>query len=315
MTKFVASNIYISRYTCNSLSIHSGYDDIVLLTEKLASIISEYAFSKNISVMCAKDFLEFKSSNDDPSLEEILFEIAQQDLSVFSLYYSMFEQAISHAKSNISSCVLSNLLIKQKNNAFPQNYALSIDEGLWPDIIDIMHTSNWKDTLKKNSTFIACNNKDKDDFISLSIKNYDNLVFHEKISNTLDTILNGTYWDYRFIISDALNALNQSYNFISNSPNSNQDDLNIISDFTGNIGKKLSCSRQGANKPMFNFPSDDAKAGEHEEVNCEYHLKINWNDRGIRLLSKDYVRIYFALKFNALHGHKKIKVAYIGKHY
>lgn len=315
MTKFIASNIYISRYTCSSLSVQSGYDDIVLLTEKLASIISEYTYSKNISVMCAKDFLDFKYSNDEPSIEEILFEIAQQDFSLFSLYYSMFEQAISHVKSNISSCVLSNLLTKQQSNAFPQNYALVIDEGLWPDIIDVMHTSNWRDTLKKNSTFIALHNKDKNDFISLSIKNYDNLVFHEKISNTLDTILNGTYWDYKFIISDALNALNQSYNFISNSPNNNQDDLNIISDFTGKIGKKLSCSRQGSNKPMFKFPSDDAKTKEQEEVNCEYHLKINWNDRGVRLLSKDYIRIYFALKFNASHGHKMIKVAYIGKHY
>lgn len=315
MTKFVASNIYICRYTCSSLSTHSGYDDIVSLTNKLAYIVSEYAYSKNISIKCAKDFLEYKDTNDETSLEEVLLEIAQQDLSIFSLYYSMFEQAISHVKSNIPSSVLTNSLTTQKKNSFPRNYALVIDEALWPGIIDDAHTSSWRDTLKKNSTFIALNNKDKDDFISLSIKNYDNLIFHEDISNTLDTIMRGTYKDYKFIISDSLNALNQSYNFISKSPNNNQEDLNIISDYTGKIGKKLSCTRQGANKPMFNFPSDDPKSGDYEEVNCEYHLKINWNDKGIRLSSKDYIRIYFALKFNALCGHKKIKVAYIGKHY
>lgn len=315
MTTFVASNIYICRYTCSSLSIQSDYDDIVSLTEKLAYIISEYSYSKNISVKCAKDFLDFKYSSNILSIEEILFEIAKEDLSIFTLYYAMFEQAISHVKSNISSYALSNLLNKQQNNTFPRNYALTIDESVWPDILEVMHTSNWRDTLKKNSIFIALNNKNKDDFILLSIQNYDNLVFHENISDTLDTILEGTYSDYKFIISDSLNALNQSYHFISKSPNSNQDDLNIISECTGKIGKKLSCTRQGANKPTFYFPSDDSKSEKSEIVNCEYHLKINWNDKGIRLSSKHYIRIYFALKYNDLFGQKKIKIAYIGKHY
>lgn len=315
MSKFTASNIYITRYTCSSLSIESQYDDIVLITQKLTDVILEYTYSKNIHVQCAKDFLEYKSHDDLMSLEEIMFEIAQDDLSFFTLYYSMFEKAISSVKSNIPSSVYEQSLIEPRANTFPRNYSLTIDDILWPGKSEGLHTNNWKDTLKKNALFIAQNSKDKDDFINLSKKNYDNLVFHKDIADTLDSIMQGTYRDYIFIISDSLNALNQCYHFISKLPNKNQEDLNFISAYTANIGKQLACTRQGSKKPMFTFPIDDSKGAESELINCEYHLKINWNDRGERLKSVDFVRIYFALKYDEKSEKKSIKLAYIGKHW
>ncbi|MDE8740380.1 hypothetical protein PZA20_00860 [Pectobacterium polaris] len=315
MSKFTASNIYITRYTCSSLSIGSKYDDIVLITQKLTDVILEYANSKNIHVQCAKDFLEYKPHDDSMSLEEIIFEIAKDDLSFFSHYLSMFEIAISSVLSNIPSSAYEKSLTEPRGNTFPLNYSLTIDDILWPGKSESMHTKNWKDTLKKNSFFIAQNNKNKDDFIKLSEKNYDNLVFHKDIVNTLDTIIKGTYKDYVFIISDSLNALNQCYHFISKDPNKNQEDLNLISAYTANIGKQLACTRQGSKKPMFDFPINDSKGAKSESINCEYHLKINWNDSGKRLESTKLVRVYFALKYDDILERKSIKVAYIGRHW
>ncbi|MCB5321685.1 hypothetical protein LH412_06500 [Yersinia intermedia] len=313
MKKFTASNIYITRYTCSALSIESEYDDIVILTENLTKVVLEYAYSKNIHIQCAKDFLEYTSPDDLLSLEDIIFQIAQEDLSIFSLYYSMFEKAISSIKSNILSSIYEQSLTEPRKNTFPRNFSLTIDGFFWPGKSADIHTHNWKDTLKKNSLFIAQNSKSKDDFINSSIKNYDNLVFHENIADTLDTIMQGTYNDYKFIISDSLNALNQCYHLISKCPNKNQEDLNLISEYTATIGKRLSCTRQGSKKPLFTFPVGDSK--ETESVNCEYHLKINWNDSGIKLTSNNFVRIYFALKYDERSERKNIKVAYIGKHW
>ncbi|MBD8216263.1 hypothetical protein [Erwinia persicina] len=313
MKKFIASRIYITRYTCSSLSVNNTFDDIVALTDTLKSIVSDYSYSRNIHVECAKDFLDYKSPSDVLSLEEIIFQIAQEDLSIFTHYYDMFEKAISNVKSNIASSFYEDSLSGVIPKTFPRLYPLTIDGIPWPGKSIDIHTSNWKDTLKKNSMFIAENNKNKEEFINWSKDNYDNIVFHKDIKDTLDSIIQGTYQDYKFIISDSLNALNQCYHFISKDPNKNQEDLNFISSYTSNIGKQLACTRQGSNKPMFSFPIDDAEG--NELVNCEYHLKINWDDSGRRLQSVNLVRIYFALKFHEPTGRKKIKVASIGKHF
>lgn len=249
------------------------------------------------------------------SLEEIIFQIAEEDLSFFGHYYSLFEKSISSIKSNICSSTYGQLIDKVNIDSFPRNYSLTIDGLLWPGKNESAHTHSWKDTLKKNSIFIAQNSKNKSDFVQKSQNNYDNISFHKDIGETLDTMQQSTYKDCRVIISDSLNTLNQCYHFISKCPNSNQEDLNFISEYTATIGKKLSCTRQGSNKRKFDFPIDDSKDSATESVNCEYHLKINWDDKGIKLTSKNLIRIYFALKYDDKSERKKIKVAYIGKHW
>ncbi|GKW14230.1 hypothetical protein PEC301937_01800 [Pectobacterium carotovorum subsp. carotovorum] len=313
MTNNIASNVYITRHTLGSLCSDNTYDDVIALITKLEYIVKEYKYSKNIHVQCANDILDCKFFGESLSLEDILLEVAKDDWSILTYFYSEFEKAIADIKTNIPSYVYYQIFSKPTTNTFPRDYPLTIDNTLWPQINIATHTCDWKDTLGKNSKFIAQYNKDKDDFIKLSVLNYDNLIFHQDIASTLDSIPKRTYKNFENIISDALNSLNQCYHFISKEPNKNEEDVDFISSYTATIGRKLSCSRQGRNKPVFDFTIKGTN--DTEKINCEYHLKINWDDTGKRLASSEVIRIYFSLKFDNLLGQKKINVAHIGEHY
>ena len=63
------------------------------------------------------------------------------------------------------------------------------------------------------------------EFISWSIDNYEFLTFHPDVQSSLQTIQVGEYTDYKYLLSHALNTLNQSYHFISTDPQYNEQDL------------------------------------------------------------------------------------------
>ncbi|MGY3942085.1 hypothetical protein [Aeromonas tecta] len=313
MKRPMAAHVYITKETFYSLSEQSKYDDIIALSEQVKRKIDEYSNSKNIVIECAKDFLEYKNNQEDKSLEEKILDIAQEDLSFFQYYYDTIEKAISHVKTDVYSEHYNNILSTPlTKSTLPRHYSLTVGGSDENDLLSVL-TDGWTNTLRKNAYFVASKNKDKEEFIEWTKIIHGNLEFHKDICGTLDTIIQGDYSDYRKIISEALDALNQSINFLSLNPNNNQDDLNIIAEYTSRTGRRLSCSRQGANKPFFYFPINGRK--EEERVNCEYHLKINWDDSGHRLESKRNVRIYFAIKYDELLCRKRIKVAHIGKHY
>ncbi|HCB1443226.1 hypothetical protein [Serratia marcescens] len=309
----IFSHVYITNHTFSTITIKSNYDDIEKFTRNLASILDEYKKSHNVKVECAKDILEYSSSEDIPSLEECILHASNGDDSFYQLYCDMIEKAISKYKSNLYSSLMENNISNKNKNAPPVYYPLSINNATWPGIDKNTHTSGWMDTLNRNSKFIAYSHKNKNQFITWSKINYEYIHLHDNLTNTLDSILDGTYLDYKEIITDSLNTLNQSYHILSNDPQKNLDDLNTISHYTSLIGRQLACSRQGSNKLKFKFPVDQKK-GIFEEINCEYHLKINNMDNGKKLKNTNYVRIYFGLKSYSDRERKEIKIAHIGKH-
>ncbi|CAI1782731.1 hypothetical protein [Serratia quinivorans] len=313
MKREIFSHIYITSHTFAILTEESNHDDIAKFTHELSSIIDEYKKSHNIKIECAKDILEYSSAEGIPSLEECILYASNGDDSFYQFYCDMIEKAISGCKSNLYSALMEYHLSNQKKDSLPVYYPLSINHIEWPGVNENSHTSGWMDTLNKNSKFIAQHHKNKDQFIEWSKINYEYIILHDNVTVTLDSIRDGTYLDYKELITDSLNTLNQAYHILSEDPQKNLDDLNVISNLTSVIGRRLSCTRQGSNKLKFQFPTEKDKEV-FEEINCEYHLKINYKDNGEKLNHKNYVRIYFGLKSYPDKLKKEIKIAHIGKH-
>ncbi|MEC6796927.1 hypothetical protein VXS03_07690 [Photobacterium sp. S4TG1] len=302
------STVYITRCSFWSLSDIKKLSDVDNLLSNFDGIYKDFRRSKNIKIECSSDLTD-KVVNST-SIQDDLLQLANDDYGVFSYYLSLFDKCFSEYVLYNNSETIDHIINNQKKSDYMRKYALVIDRGInfFPNINNENYTSSWTETLNLNSSYISKSNSD-DEFIKWSKCNYEYLIFHPEISNTIKTIKIGTINDYKEIISHALNSLNQSYFIISEDPNKNEDDLTVISSLTGIIGRTLSCSRQGKNKVEVVFPDKGT-------INCEYHLKINVNDKNIAIPhgKGNPIRIYFALKSYNGENKKKIMVAHIGKH-
>lgn len=313
MKKFTASNVYITSHTFLSLYSNPNEEHLLNFLNELDLILKEYKNSSNISLYCASDLLEYPCGVDNTTLSDVILEMSGNDSLLLGFYLDSIEKSVSSIKSNIPSEPLLNKLNKPVEH-FPRGYLLDFKQGFDVEFDDSLKTKNWFDTLNKNSKYIIEKHRGKEQFIKWSKENYNNIDFHSDVLATLDTIISGTYYDFKVLISDSLNALNQASYILSADPQQNERDLDKIMEYTAKIGRRLTCTRQGSNKPKFSFSLDAGNDKATEIINCEYHLKINWNDKGIRLVKENYVRIYFGMRFYSHLSQKKIKVAHIGKH-
>ena len=308
------AKIHITRHSLlNNITTLNTTDDIECLIDKLETKLKKYAYSKNIIINCPIDLFDY--SIDNINLEDKLLEAVNNDFITFEYYFSNLEKIITQYVKYDDTDRIMSLINEQGTLDFPRHYAFCIEPtSQWPNIELNLHTYSWENTLKLNSDFIAQHHTGVTQFISWSKKNYEFLDFHDDIEDTLHSIKIGDYTNYKQLVSHALNCLNQSYHFISNDPQKNQDDLNVISEYTQRIGRSLSCSRQGSTKLHWDF--FNTNSNENETINCEYHLKINWDDCGNKIPrgNGNPVRIYFGLKSYPGFERKQIKIAHIGKH-
>ncbi|WP_394517041.1 hypothetical protein [Pantoea sp. SGAir0175] len=305
------SQIHISGYSLSLLDGESSFDEITDALEELKYKINEYAEWSKIEVICMSDIVEYSSPEENEiSLEYKLLSAADYDDSIYAYYLTLIEKAIGPYKSHLYTTSSLDKITNQNEYTFPRNYAFCSKNLLWPNITEEKHTDSCLDTLQRNASFIASVQTDEANFIELCIENFYNIEFHPQIVSTLNTIKRGTYLDYIFSILICLNTLNKAHNLISKDPQKNEEDLLIIAGITADFGKQFPCTRQGKNKPFFQFNND----GKIIKINCEYHLKINWNDKNIRDNNEDFLRLYFGLKYDENNKRKFIKVAHIGCH-
>ncbi|AZR82963.1 hypothetical protein [Thiomicrospira sp. S5] len=323
----VIAYVYITRYSLGALDENTSEDKLTQIISSLSQAIEDYKKSDNITVESPYDFIDYIGDNTTNALQDEIYQIVDNDFTKFSFLLAELEKIITpyQIKYKDSSVIISS--IQNQTLTFPRHYAFTQDKTyFWPQICRHFHTFSWRATLDQNSDFIAQNHNGSEEFISWSKQNYENLEFHSDIEGTLHTVKQGRYEDYKAMFSHALNTLNQSYYKISNASNQNEADLIIIRDLTNSIGikKHLACSRQGANKPPpFKFPKSCSGAEvncgqnhipEYDEISCEYHLKIDTNDRDCSLPHLKKVRVYFGLKTYDHLTKKQIKVAHMGEH-
>lgn len=300
-------------------SIYSfpNFDDDVSSTEfekilgKFQTDIDSFKVSQRNHLEFANDF--FESEISGKSLFEKLCDLAKYDDSLIGFWLHEIETIIGSGKSYRGTVEMLEVLLGNCNENYPYNYAFST-ESYWENVSHDRHVKNYFDVCNRNSKNFKLGIKSRSEFVQKAKQIFEHLQFHENFEETLATIKTGTYEDYLDQFSHALNTLNQAYHFISNRPESNEDDLTVISDISSKLGRYLECTRQAKNKKIYVFPSDD-KFDKFDDVNCEYHLKLNHNDKGQKLNQGKYNRAYFGLKFSSKYGRKIIKLAHLGEHW
>lgn len=304
---------YGSAYSFLHINNCSSFDDVINDIERLKQVFILFDFSKNNKIQFSNDYSDFKING--VSLEDNFLELTN-DPSAAIYLLDCLEKAVGDKKSYLSTELMELNLRQNANNSFVYEYPFSLDV-LWPSLTNKNHVYDYFDVCNFNSFNLKSGVEDAAEFVKKATNIYEHIQFSNVFEEKLSTIKNGDVLNYVNVFSHALNVLNQAFFKVSNDESRNDDDLNIISGLSKSKalrGRGLDCTRQGANKPHFTFPEIDNPQS-NEIVNCEYHLKIDYADNGVRLNSSDYVRVYFGLKYNEKYDRKYIRLGYIGEHW
>jgi len=286
------------------------YDHIECIIGELKKSIESFNFSKNNEIEFSIDLFEFKING--ASLEDRLLK-ATSDFMVAITFLNEIEKIIGKNKSSYRDTpTMQEEIASQNFNEMPYKYTYA-QGGTWIPISRKFEVACYSDVCNLNSENFKVGVIDIISFVKKAKKVYEHIEFHKDISGTLKKIKYGTIINYIGVFSHALNTLNQAYHKISKDPTKNEEDLILISAISGTLGHTLACSREAKNKHHFEFPKDGSPT-ESENINCEYHLKINFDDSGIKLSSQNFNRAYFGLKWSTQKNRKEIKLAHLGPH-
>lgn len=322
-----ASISYGSAYTFSSINLQDTptHFEVDMALEKLGKVVANFAVSENNILLFSTDYSEYEYKGQ--SLELHLFDITEDPLTT-SYFLSEIEKIIGANKGYIDTEAMVNCILGNNQLALPLEYGLYSNE-YWPTLAENVHVKNYMDVCNINSFSFKNSIKTRNEFTKKAEIIYEHIQFHSNFEDKLKTIKNGTFTDYLSEFSHALNVLNQAYFHISIDENQNEADLGVITNLSAEAllkGRRLACTRQAKQKPHFHFKdlNNPTKTTNElgksvitypmENLNCEYHLKLNFNDQDIKL-QDDYNRAYFALKHCNKVGRKLIKLAYIGEHW
>ncbi|HCH1967005.1 hypothetical protein [Vibrio parahaemolyticus] len=323
------SKSYASAYSFKHVDVANtpDFDSLAAYVSYIEQAIDSFAVSSNHTLLFSTDYSDFKVNGSD--LETRLLEITG-DPSAAIHFLSEFEKAIGINKAYLDTTQIVNAIQANPQEALPFEYAYKIG-FIWPGVSDEKQISSYTDLCNQNSFNFKNGVTTRKGFTDKAKIVYEHIQFHPQFEDKLQTIKRGTFMDYLSEFSHCLNTLNQASFEISKEENQNLADLQVISDKSAEPelkGRMLACTRQGANKLYFDFENlnrGEVKVDSYgkekvvyplENINSEYHLKLNFNDQGIKIQSDDdYNRAYFAMKYCDVTDKKYIKLAYIGEHW
>jgi hypothetical protein len=293
------SKTYASTYSfLNFIDSINSLDLVEEFIAKLKSIIDEFNKYNYIRILFSNDLVDL-SVNGVKSLNDKIEELSDGEEQAYFYYLGEIENILGSCQSYLDTSMCEEEIKNQIYLNFPYCHPFTLDDS-WLSLPGLEHVSSTSTVLNLNSKHIQKKILNPTDFIDKAKAVYGDLIFYPDISL-------GDYTRYISCFCHALNTLNQSYNTISCDAERNLDDLILISTISSKLGPRtLVCTRQGSNKVERIFGS--------EMINCEYHLKLNFNDLGKKLSKDKYNRIYFGLKYNKNKGRKEIYLAHIGKH-
>lgn len=303
------SKTYVSTYSF--VELFDGIDSIEsleLFLNKLKSIVLDFKKYNNIRLLFSNDFIDLKV-NGAINLDDIIENLSSGDEQAYFYYLSEIESIFGDCQSYVESTICEQHILNQKHTDFPYYHPFTIGDD-WINLVGREHVKTSGCALNLNSMWIQLDLESASDFINKATLVYEKLIFHPDITDTISDLSEGDYTRYTNCFCHALNTLNQSYYAISNDANQNNQDLLVISSISTGLGPRtLSCTGQGSNKVKRIFSG--------KNINCEYHLKMNFADTGARLSKTQYNRIYFGLKSQEDEEgklRKYIYLAHIGKH-
>ncbi|MEL0658973.1 hypothetical protein V6255_07445 [Psychromonas arctica] len=321
----LVSKSYGNAYSFSSIDNKLDFDAVELEISNLKKVIGEFSNSKNNNIEFSTDYYDLSVSTQ--SLENNLLDITNDTSATIHLL-SEIEKAIGPNKSYLDTPTMLAQVKANNLQGFLYEYPYTL-KSTWPGIPESSLIYTYRDACNHNSFNFRNGLTTPKEFTDKAILTYEHIEFHEEFEDRLNTIKRGVFSDYLSEFSHALNTLNQAYFDISKDGNQNANDLIKIQNISRHKnlqGRELACTQQAKNKPFFNFPNlqikntrnlpNGTKVLEHpiESVNCEFHLKLNFNDQNIKL-PDDYNRAYFGLKYCDITKRKYIKIAYIGEHW
>lgn len=293
-----------------STSTYNDFCTALSLSNDFLSLVPSY----NKVSLCS-DFLKYDFGGE--TLDDIIFEIAKFDDLVYAEMLKELNNTIQFYKGSHETC---DLIIA----------SLGVGPCFRNNFISAYLKGNIAYNLEQ-AVVVRCFNELRELDIS-NLKNYPideksfterakllfcNINFHDDFEATLSTVKSGDFKLYSIEFTRALLSLHNAVPKLSNTGN-NQKDLITIRNETAVAGRTMGCTVQGSNKEGLcnkSFKIHDHQGDVHSltNLNCEYHLKIDFDNTGNKLNRDLYNRAYFGLPLLA--GKKHIALLHLGKHY
>lgn len=309
------TNVFVSAFSF-SFTITDSFDDVDISFEELEDLIKSVPKYNNIKV--TKDLLDYVINGDN--LDDILYEISNYSDSEYGVYLSELERIISSFKSALYTDEVVGYAIS--GLSYLGDFVAYYDESnRWLNVPDKLKISNSQELFDLNYNNLGEFPIDNVSFSTRAQLMFYNIDFHPDFKDTLLTVKNGDFKAYSIEFVRALRALHDAMPKFT-AKGHNPPDLAIIASESAILGRKMGCSFQGKNKKNlkynFTIKGDDGVDYSLMDLNCEYHLKINYDNNGKRIAEKHkglkmYNRAYFGLPLLA--GKKRIALAFLGCHY
>jgi len=288
--------------------VASSFDAIRANIKVLEETISDLKSLSFSEVVTAADIQDYSSDNEFSVRDKVDLAFGG-DVSIMTVLMSDLDRSLQGTQS----CYSTDELVQIANTARPydENGISYVVVGeKWPVSDEVICVEGSDGLYAYNVELLSSNFDSNSAYISKASSIFQRLIFHSDVLDTMEEIVHGKFSDYKGIITHALRVLNDVSLDLSIKPEDHESNINQIITRSHKLGRTIQCSRQGSNKPHFDFQLDGWDAP--ESVNCEFHQKINSNDTE-RLPRGKNVRIYFGL---INHEERKlILVASIGKHF
>jgi len=304
------NNIFISGFSFG-IDSNSSLDDWDNRLDELENFLKTIESYNNPHVNC--DCLQFKLGNE--TLDDIVFEISGYSEQLSTEMIKDFNQVISSNKSK----VLTETAINFGGNGpvyHGKFISFYVQRKISPYVDEFIQISNTNDVFNFNYLNLGLYPISLESFCERAKKIFNGLFYHSDFDLTLLSVIDGDFKIYSIEFARALLALHLSIPKLTNQ-GFNVPDLTIIKNETALAGRTMACTAQGRNKRSMianRFKITDSEGTDHEilNLNCEYHLKINFDNKGNKISRNRYNRAYFGLPL--INGKKYIALLHLGCH-
>lgn len=305
------NNIFITGYSIN-ITENSSQEQFGNALDMLENFLEESPSYNNLEV--CNDFLFYRLGED--SLDDLMYIISQySDPTYTEMLKSLNRIVKGRIKNTLCDTALSSSGL---GLVWKGEFIGYYSQGkLLPNVLDKLVVNSASTLFELNYNNLAWYPIDADSFSKRAKAIFDNIDFHEDFPLTLLTVKSGDFRLYSVEFARSLKALHNAFPKLSNSGH-NPPDLNIIREETALAGRTMDCTPQGAAKEElcnkdFIIKGIDGRNHSKKNLNCEYHLKINFDNSGTKLDRSLYNRAYFGLPL--IDGKKYIALLHLGKHY
>lgn len=307
----IVNNVFVTGYSLDIIgtSLYSDFDGAL---DKLDDFICETPTYNNIEV--CSDFLTYKFGVE--TLQDLLYEIAEYSDPLYTEMLKELNHVIKDNKAGTDTEVA--LSSSGLGLAWKGGFIGYYSQGKTIPTVDV------KLIIDDSSALAELNYRNLEDFPinekSFSDRSkliFNNITFHKDFSSTLSTVKSGDFKLYSVEFTRAMKTLHNAFPKLTNKGH-NPPDLITIRDESHKAGRTMGCTVQGKNKKYLcdkDFEVDTLDGSTHKisNLNCEFHLKVNYDNSGKKLAGKFYNRAYFGLPL--IKGKKYIALLHLGKHY